>query len=368
MFFHHLLHRYARTAPPVDAPIAHLPTGLLHVLDACHNHSGLRHIAAENLLEKLLLAGVPARALTPLIVALAEHVDISGSHTNKQRWKKLLADHSWVPIVGENRFARCADAFKPDVPHLQEARLSVVATTTTTIRSAPALRTMCAWGLKEHLNWDDVVNEAREVAGEDGRLDGNIDHAERLLKYVESNFTNISNGVDSRDAALKTLQEIKIIPGVAPLEHRKGAKVKTLFKAVEICHARENDVVWASCATALQPYHQLDNAGLQMRPVNAADLALQIETLVRWCGSDSSDAPQCSVDDVVQHLFRAAKRLVRIDGGFSELDTLRSTAWIPSMLPTKCLRLLHPAQVTIQWNHLLYVSSPFLFLRAYTFV
>jgi hypothetical protein len=152
----------------------------------------------------------------------------------------------------------------------------------------------------------------------------------------------------NRDGALKQLRTMKIVSGV-PAQRAGSPSAHRLFRAIDVCDRSDKPVVWASCASALEQYPQLQKEGLHMRPVTASDLVTQITTLA---GGDSINQ---SATELEQELRLAATRLMNVDGCKAALKELHDIAWVPSPLDDE-IRLLPPARVTLKWSHVLYAT------------
>ena len=354
-----------------------------HVEAACVEHSGLaKH--AHNQLEAarfvhalfnehrqrvLMFEG---HQFAPIILALAEYGVMKtarnliggGWELWQDTWKQLLSRLAWMPISGSNpqTYSMAAKTFVPNQPHFEDMNFSVVeaAVADLTCPGASNLAAICDaaahLGSKKHMNWDDVVAEAKHVAASSDRQS-----AFRLLYYIEQHHWSIGTAPLSRADAIVVLKQVAFVPGEdaclhAPLsaDVPPGAQQQELYRPSDLLPSGGRTLVWAAHATDAKDEHWTRGCSflteLQTQPT-AHHYVLQIQALAQHGYS-------VHVEHHLLEAFKAllnALRMFHCKQGPQEqilsMKPLSNTAWVPASLDGGRRELLKAGRVAMTWEH-----------------
>eukprot|EP00035_Acanthoeca_spectabilis_P014304 m.271728 g.271728 ORF g.271728 m.271728 type:complete len:2925 (+) comp16103_c1_seq1:130-8904(+) len=317
-----------------DCNIIDVPS---HVSSACRTHSGLTDVTTDYFLQRMLRAVGPAQPvhqLTPFLIALAKQLDKSDPTNSGEKWRELLAKHAWVPLKGQTRYAKVADAFTPSkdaVIHRED--FDVVSTATADENCPSALRTMTMWGLKSQLTWHDAFLEAEGVARAKDLV-----RAQKFVQYLESNVKAFTGHV------IADTFDLSIFPAVFGSE----PKPTRLCRAADLCEPRAHAVSWAVLGTSYANLICLQEIGLKWRPLTFDDIVEQVNKLVQF--AEQGELTQAGVEP---HLKKVAEFLSQKDNARSTFCQLQRVAWIPSSCPrdNSAIRLMRPTEVALEWRH-----------------
>jgi hypothetical protein len=382
---HHSFEGEPRWIPPDQAAIVSFPTAALkhqastlsdlykkcqefgsmivhllpyHIEAACVEHAGLKRMGISEFLARLVECiasanqekeekemkqeeeevelGAKVSSLALSLIALAEYLD--KKKEEQAAWAERLANYEWVPLLGGGH-TKTSLAFAPRQRHLEDAKLGVVSRGSADLQydkiidGDAVLRVGRVWGLKVDLSWDDVLQEALDIAERGDRA-----NSERLFDYLEQRAESLKAGPGA--ALRQQIQKVAFVPGIhpalGPLKSIDPVDGEIgLFKPSELLPQRVHNVVWAVRPTA----RVSSKALLDIGTLVLGDIEKQIIALTRRTGSPVHMA---------SHLLVCCKCLSNnFEVAEINIPALREVAWIPSTF-NGSLRLVQPSHVALK--------------------
>ena len=310
---------------------------------ACVAHSGLKLLAIDEFMEEFFertsTALPPSEVLSPILVALAEHADgWVGSKVAK--WGEMLKALAWVPLQAGG-FATTSTAFAPAQPHLELARLGVVARGVAALDGAAVLRTAIAWGLKTELGWADVLEEAKSVARE-----GDAEAAGQLLGYVRQREGTFMP--TPPENVLKELRDVPFVPATspwlaAPTSNEPPRGAPCLCSPANVYSSSWLSYTWASKVTATEQETKLIPYKVYM--IDKCITAIEAQVTRSGSVHIAHHALACCMA-----LDRTCKNHKTF--GSNWMSKLREIPFVPSVMTSSCpMRFVDPSCIALEYKH-----------------
>lgn len=246
-----------------------------HIESAMLAHSNLQTLLAQDFISHLIIHCKPcSQGLFKGILAVAELTD-TWSEDDVDKWGCHLKDINWIPITQEHTYVQLSDSFAPD-QQLQKYGFRVVKDNTADLKCSGitkpniVLHALLKWGIKSHLTWEDVEDEAIDI----GRCQ-DVSRAKNLCGYLEQNHMQLAGNCKH---VLDRLRDITFVPAyAATLEARKRNQISniTLLPPSKLLPCSDEPVAWAVCPTAANEY----TFDLPMNRLTAANIANQTRTV-----------------------------------------------------------------------------------------
>ena len=339
-------------------------------------HTDFGALTIQSFLQELFLQHQKADGLAdvdrifrfaPILLAFAEQIG-GKNQPLLDTWRTLLKDCKWVRLQDDinvdepvSRYASTANAFLPDLSHLDVSKFSIVAQSTADLSCPDATdnnairNALKHWGVKDHMSWDDVVDQAGEIEAEE-----NVTASLQLQEYLETSYWSVFTQSIEPTAAREVLKRIKFLPAAKAMDDPKCVLISNsvppplladeLWAAEHLLPAIEHPCVWTVLPTFFQPHGKPSNFLSQhcsLKVPEAEDYVMQLEALANNGGA---------AEFVAHHMLVVLKALVPIlaqmfsDDRIEAMGRLQDLAWVPTTnLEGRITQLQNPERVPMVW-------------------